>query len=381
MSDTCKYASLCGGCEYSGVDYKEQLRIKQKNLNKLLGAYGKVNPIIGMEKHDHYRCKVNAEYAYTKSGRYISGVYEKNSHRVVAIDSCNITNDIANGIIVSIRDMLKSFKIKTYNEDTGYGLLRHVQVRIGYYTGEVMVILICSSPTFPSKNNFIKALLKEHPEITTIILNVNNKKTSMVVGDRNIILYGKGYIEDRLCGLTFRISPGSFYQVNPVMTEILYNKALEYASFGKDDTILDAYSGTGTIGLIASKNVKNVISVELSKDAHRDAIVNSKLNGIKNVRFYQSDATEFIERLASDNAKIDCIIMDPPRSGSTKRFINAVSKLSPQKVVYISCGPESLARDLKDFTMKGFKIEQIQPVDLFVDTKHIETVCLLSRKR
>lgn len=381
MQLNCACSKKCGGCDYAGISYSEQLHNKNKYMQSLLGKFCKVNSIIGMDDPYHYRCKVNATYTFLKNGSYISGVYEKGTHRVVKVDDCLITDSLANNIIISIRDLLKSFKIKTFNEDTGYGLLRHVQVRVGKNTGQVMVILVCSSPTFPGKNDFVKALRNIHPEIDTIILNVNDKKTSMVMGERNIVMYGRGYIEDTLCGLRFRISPGSFYQVNPVQTEILYNTAIEYAGLTGAETVMDAYCGTGTIGLIAGRAAKNVLSVELSKDAVKDAIFNAKNNGIKNVKFFQADATNYIRHMAEmGECKPDCIFMDPPRTGSTPEFIKAVGELNPSRVVYVSCGPESLARDMDVFKRYGYGVERIQPIDCFPFTQHIETVSLLSRE-
>jgi len=381
MSDSfCKYAKQCGGCDYQNMAYGKQLKKKNEYMSRLLSEFGEVSPIIGMGDPLRYRCKATVTYTYLKNGSYISGVYEKNSHRVVKVDDCLIVDKTANAIALTIRDMLKSFKIKTYNEDTGYGLLRHVQIRVGKYTGEILVALVVSNPTFPGKNNFVKALTKKHPEITSIVLNINDKRTSMVMGERNIVIYGKGYIEDTMCSKRFRISPGAFYQVNPEQTEILYNTAIEYAALTGKETVMDAYCGTGTIGLIASDKAKNVISVELNKSAVRDAIFNAKLNKINNVRFFLDDATKFIVRMAEEREDVDVVLMDPPRTGSTKEFIDAVAKLSPDRVVYVSCGPESLARDLKYFAKKGYKVSNIQPVDCFPFTSHVETVCLLTRK-
>ncbi len=380
MSTKCPYAAKCGGCDYQGIEYDKQLELKQRELQSLLGKYCKVDKIIGMENPVRYRCKVTASYTYLKNGTYISGVYEKDSHRIVKIDDCMITDKVANEIIVTIRNLLKSFKIKTYNEDTGFGLLRHVQIRVGRFSGQIMVILVVSNPTFPSKNNFVKVLREKHPEITTVVLNVNNKHTGMVLGERNIPIYGKGYIEDELCGLRFKISPGSFYQVNPVQTQILYNKAMEYAALQSSDIVLDAYSGTGTIGCIASKSAGRVIEVELNKQAVKDAIDNIKRNSISNIRVYANDATKFICKMAEEEKKTDVVIMDPPRSGSTPEFIDAVAKMGPSRVVYISCGPQSLARDLKLFVKKGYSVCKIQPVDMFGFTSHVETVVLIQRK-
>ncbi len=383
MAAECPYSKKCGGCDYQGMSYEAQLKKKNRDMQMLFGGFCRVSPIIGMKEPLHYRCKVTATYGYQK-GKYIAGVYEKGSHRLVGVDDCLITNSTANAIILSVRDLLKDFKIKTYNEDTDYGLLRHVQIRVGQNTGQIMVVLVCGSPIFPNKNNFVKALRLKHPQISTVVLNINDKKTNMVLGQRNIVLYGKGYIEDELCGLKFRISPNSFYQVNPVQTKILYELAMDYAGLTGKEIVMDAYCGTGTIGLIAGKQAKNVISVELNPDAVKDAITNAKVNGIKNVRFYQGDATQFILAMAEkteekEPPRIDCIFMDPPRSGSTPDFIKAVSKLSPKRVVYISCGPESLARDLKLFVKLGYKVDKLQPVDCFPVTEHTECVCLLTR--
>ncbi|MGN0141709.1 MAG: 23S rRNA (uracil(1939)-C(5))-methyltransferase RlmD [Roseburia sp.] len=390
--DGCPYAKKCGGCDYQGVPYEKQLKEKEKQVRQLVGEFCRVNPIIGMENPCHYRNKVHAVFDIAKGGTIISGVYKAGTHEVVNIDSCLIEDETADAIIRDIRGLLRSFRIKTYDEDTGYGLLRHVLVRRGFRSGEVMVVLVLGSPILPSKNNFIKALRKLHPEITTVILNVNDRKTSMVLGDRETVLYGKGYIEDTLCGRVFRISSKSFYQVNPVQTEILYGKAIAYAGLTGKETVIDAYCGIGTIGLIAADKAKQVISVELNRDAVRDAITNAKRNGIKNVRFYNADAGEFMTGMAEtglengtkpgiqSGAGVDVVFMDPPRAGSDEAFLSSVVKLSPKKIVYISCNPETLARDLKYLTKHGYQALECTPVDCFAWTKHVETVVLMSRK-
>ncbi len=377
----CPYAKKCGGCDYQGMDYAKQLHEKQEFVRKNVGAYCKVLPIIGMEQPYHYRNKVHAVFDIAKGGTVISGVYKAGTHDVVNIDACQIEDEIADAIIRDIRGLLRSFKIKTYDEDTGYGLLRHVLVRRGFHSGEVMVVLVLGSPILPSKNNFVKALRKLHPEITTVVLNVNDKKTSMVLGEKETTIYGKGYIEDTLCGCTFRISPKSFYQVNPVQTEILYNKAIEYARLTGKEKVVDAYCGIGTIGIIASKKAKEVISVELNKDAVRDAITNAKRNQIKNVQFYNADAGKFMVDMSAQGADVDVVFMDPPRAGSDEAFLSSVVKLSPKRVVYVSCNPETLARDLKYLTKHGYEAVECQPVDMFPHTKHVETVVLLSTQR
>ena len=376
----CSVSKKCGSCQYQGVPYKEQLAAKQKRMKKLLGKFANVKPIIGMDDPFYYRNKVHAVFDRDKKGNIICGTYEAKTHKVVPIEECMIEDRISQEIIRTIRDMLKSFRIKTYDEDTGYGLLRHVLVRRGFSTDEIMVVLVIGSPIFPSKNNFVKALRKKYPQITTVVLNVNDKKTSMVLGERDIVIYGKGYIRDMLCGCTFRISPQSFYQVNPVQTEILYKTAIEYAGLGRKETVIDAYCGIGTIGLVAAKRAKNVIGVELNPDAVRDARINAKENKITNARFYQGDAGEFMENMAENGEYADVVFMDPPRTGSDKKFMSSVIKLNPSRIVYISCGPETLARDLEYLTKHGYDVRKIQPVDMFSFTDHCENICLLTKK-
>ena len=249
-----------------------------------------------------------------------------------------------------------------------------------------MVVLVTGSPVFPSRNNFVKALRKEHPEITTIIHNINDKRTSMVLGEREKVMYGKGYIEDILCGKKFRISAKSFYQVNPVQTEVLYKKAIEAAGFTGKEHVIDAYCGIGTIGMIASDHVASVVGVELNRDAVRDAIGNAKANGIKNVRFVCDDAGKFMVKLAAAAQKDadikvpDVVLMDPPRSGSDEAFLKSLVKMGPETVVYVSCNPVTLERDVKWLEKNGYKAKGVWPVDMFPFTVHVESICLLSRK-
>ena len=375
----CKYYKKCGGCSYINKSNEEQLKIKQNYVDKLLSSHGKVRKIVGMENPFYYRNKVHAVFGRNRKGEVVKGIYEANSHKIIDIDNCLIENQKSDEIINDIKGLLKSFKIKTYDEDTGYGLLRHVLIRSGHITGEIMVILVLASPIFPSKNNFVKAIRKLHPEITTVVLNVNDKKTSMVLGDRNIVIYGKGYIEDVLCGIRYRISPQSFYQINSIQTEKLYKKAIELANLKGNERVIDAYSGIGTIGMTASKKAKEVLCVELNRQAVKDSIENAKSNGIKNVRFVCDDAGKFMVKMAEKNEQADVVFMDPPRSGSDKNFILSVAKLKPKKVVYISCNPETLERDLKMFEKNGYKMMEACPFDMFPFTESIEAVCLLTR--
>ena len=377
----CKVAKKCGGCQYQGVSYEKQLSEKQKAVRQLMQPFCKTAEITGMQDPYHYRNKVHAVFARKKDGTIISGVYEEGTHRVVPVEACQIEDEKADAIINDIRGLLKSFKIKTYNEDTGYGLLRHVLIRRGFTTGEIMVVLVLGSPVMPSKNNFVKALRKLHPEITTVVLNVNDKRTSMVLGDRETTIYGKGYIEDVLCGLTFRISSKSFYQINPVQTEKLYGKAMELAGLTGKERVIDAYCGIGTIGMVAAKSAKEVIGVELNPDAVRDAIKNAKRNQMKNIRFYQDDAGRFMEKMAAKGEKADVVFMDPPRSGSTEQFMKSAVTLAPQKIVYISCDPQTQARDLKYLTKHGYKAMGAYPYDMFPFTKHAENIVLLVKQK
>lgn len=391
MND-CPIKKKCGGCRYIGTPYHEQLRKKQNIVKKFVGKYGKVRDIIGMENPEHYRNKVHAVFDFQKGKGIVSGIYQEGTHKVIPVDECLLEDRKADEIIASVRQLAGSFKMKTYDEDTGYGLLRHVLVRVGHATGQIMVVLVLGSPILPSKKNFINELCKLHPEITTIVLNVNDKETSMVLGDKEQTLYGKGYIEDRLCGRAFRISPKSFYQVNAVQTEKLYQKAIEYASLTGKETVIDAYCGIGTIGLAAAGYVKKVIGVELNQAAVKDAVVNARINGIKNADFYQNDAGKFMAQLAEVGEKADVVFMDPPRSGSTEEFMDALLRLQPERIVYISCNPKTLARDLEYLTGRtqkgnrregsgrGYRVVEMTPVDMFPFTEHVETVVGLQRK-
>ena len=379
LGNGCPHYKKCGGCHLQNMTYKEQLKYKQIKCIKLLGKFCRVKEVIGMEEPTHYRCKVQAAFSKDKTG-IISGVYQSSTHKIVPIDSCLIEDSKADEIIVTIRKLLKSFKLKPFDENAMTGFLRHVLIRKGYYTGQIMVVLVTGSSVFPSKRSFINALLQRHPEITTIVQNINNKFTSLVLGEQNITLYGEGYIEDTIFNKVFRISPRSFYQVNPVMTTVLYGKALEYMELSGTETVIDAYCGTGTIGMLASDTAGKVIGVELNADAVRDAKFNAKRNGIENIEFYTADAGDFMVDMAKAGERADVVIMDPPRAGSDERFMSSVVTLSPQRMVYVSCNPETLARDLRYFIKKGYNVKKIQPVDMFPHTSHIESVVLLTRK-
>ncbi|HIV24613.1 MAG TPA: 23S rRNA (uracil(1939)-C(5))-methyltransferase RlmD [Candidatus Scatomonas pullistercoris] len=379
--EACPAAKKCGGCAYQGISYEEQLKIKTDKVRRLLRDLCPVRAVVGMENPYHYRNKIHAAFGRLRDGRIISGIYQEGTHKIVPVDDCLIEDETADAIIRDIRGLLPSFKIQIYNEDSGRGLLRHVLIRRGFATGQVLVALVLASPILPSKNNFVRALRKLHPEIATIVLNINDKKTSMVLGERNITLYGKGYIEDILCGKTFRISPNSFYQVNPVQTERLYRKAVELAGLTGKERVMDAYCGIGTIGMAAADQAGEVIGVELNRAAVRDAISSAKANGVKNIRFMAGDAGEFLEDMAARGERADVVFMDPPRAGSTEKFMDSVAKMGAGRVVYVSCNPETLARDLKYLKRKGYVAEEAWVVDMFPWTESIETVCLLKSNK
>ena len=379
-SPPCPQHKKCGGCQLQRMPYEEQLHRKQAREIALLGGFGHVEEIIGMADPTHYRNKVTAAFALDSRRRIISGVYQSSSHRVVPVDDCLIEDRICDRIIVDIRKMLPAFKIKVYDERSGTGWLRHVLVRRGFATGQVMVVLVAASPIFKLQKPFLKQLLELHPEITTVVLNINDRFGPVVLGNRDKVLFGSGTIEDLLCGYRFRISPSSFYQINPVQTEILYGTAVDFAALTGEETVLDAYCGIGTIGITASAVAKQVIGVELNREAVGDAIVNARLNELKNCWFTAGDAGEYMRRMAEDGMRPDVVFMDPPRAGSDQKFLSSLLKAAPGRIVYISCNPETLARDLRVLTAGDYTVRRIQPVDMFPYTEHCECVVKLVRR-
>lgn len=376
----CPVSKKCGGCQLANMTYAETLSFKQAKAVRLLGKMHRVKEIVPSPRIFHYRNKVQAAFGRTRGGEVISGVYQSSTHQIVKTDACRIEDETADGIIVTVRKLLGEFGLTVFDERQGRGFLRHVLVKRAFATGEVMVVLVTGTPVFKSKNAFCQELLRRHPEITTIVQNVNDRFTSLVLGDKETVLYGDGYITDELCGLKFRISSRSFYQINRDCAERMFTDALAAAKLTGNETVIDAYSGVGTIGLIAAAKAKQVISVELNRDAVRDARTNAAVNGIRNVSFYCADATQFLSEMAQEGEKADLVILDPPRAGSTPKFIASVCRLFPEKILYISCNPETLARDLLQFLKKGYRIRLIQPYDMFPFTEHVETVVIFTRQ-
>lgn len=363
----------------TNMSYEQQLSFKQAKVIKLMGRFCHVSEIIGMDEPFHYRNKVQAAFGVTRGGQIISGVYQSGTHKIVKVDNCLIEDKKADEIIVFIRSLVKSFKLSVYNENTGRGFLRHVLVKRAFGTGEIMVVLVTGREPFKSKNDFVKVLLARFPEITTVVQSINARFTSLVLGDTEIVLYGNGYITDKLMGKLFRISARSFYQINYAGTQKLYGKALEFAGLTGKERVVDAYSGVGTIGILASDGARQVISVELNKDAVRDARVNAKLNGVNNIDFYCADAADFLVEMSRRHEKVDVVIMDPPRAGSTPAFLKSIVAAEAEKIVYVSCAPDTLARDVNILVNNGYKVRNIQPVDMFPHTNHVETVALMTR--
>lgn len=379
----CPIFDICGGCQIQHMNYAHQLEYKKRLVEELFKKKFKknypLNPCLGMDNPFFYRNKNQMVFANDPKLKIISGFYKEGTHKVINFDNCYLQDDVTNKIVATIKDIMIKLRLSAYNEDRETGLIRHVLVKRSFTLNETMVVLVTKTEIFPGRNNFMKMLLARHPGITTVIQNINSKDTSAVLGNKEIVLHGKGYITDTLGGYQFKISSQSFYQINPKQTEVLYSTALKLANLSKTDVLLDAYSGVGTIGIFASSLVDKVISVELEKSAYLDAIQNAKLNKIKNIHFFNDDATKFLVNMAKRKEKVDVIIMDPPRSGSTLQFLNAVLMIKPKKIVYISCNPYTLVEDLQTL-IKEYEISSIQPVDMFPQTNHVESVVCLTRK-
>lgn len=378
----CKISNKCGSCQLLDKEYEETLKIKLSHVNELFKKNNinyvikEINP---SENKIKYRNKMIVGFKYINND-IIAGFYEENSHKIIAMDSCLMHSDIQNKIVQETIKIMKQLKLRPYDEDRRNGLIRYLLIKEGFKTNELMVVIVTGQEVFPGSNEFCKRIRSISPNIKTIVQNINTRKTSVVLGDKEKILFGNGYISDYLFDLRFNITSKSFFQVNPKQAERLYSKVMEYATLDNTKTIIDAYSGVGAIGMYLSKFCKNVISVENNKQAFLAAIYNAKVNNIKNVKFYNDDATLFIKDLAYNKEKIDLIIMDPPRTGSTEEFIMSCVKLRPNKIVYVSCGPDTLARDLKLFLKNNYFISKASCFDMFCFSNHIETVVCLERK-
>ena len=374
----CPFSRKCSGCQLQNLTYPEQLKMKQVKLIRLLGRFCHVDEIIGMDNPINYRNKAQAMFGF-KNGKIISGIYQSANGKIAEVEGCMLETDESQEIVKTVKRLAIKYKIKAYDLQSGKGFLRHVLVREGFKTGQIMVVIVSANDAFPQKEAFAEDLVSAHKNITTVVWNINPTETPLFLGKKSVTLYGEGYIKDTLCDLEFRISPSSFYQVNPVQTEILYDTARKFADLNGEQAVLDAYCGTGTIGLTMAKNAKKVLGVEINADAIRDAKENATLNGMQNVEFYNEDAGEYISFLARKKEKIDVVITDPPRAGCSMKFLKSLIELSPKRVVYISCNPETLARDLNVLVKSGYRVKKIQGVDMFPHTNHIECVVALTR--
>ena len=376
----CKICTSCGGCQYQQLSYKAQLEYKTKRVKEALTRIAHIKcdvlPCIGANKPYNYRNKIQVPFVKDKKGVVKFGFYKENTHIIMPIKECAIEDHRAAPILWDIKLLLEEMNIPTYNEDSGKGILRYVLIRTSYHYDELMVVLVTTQMNFPGQRNFVNELVSRHPEITTIVENVNSRHTNVILGNQEKVLYGPGHIKDDILGLTFEISASSFFQINPEQVEKLYTCALNLIGFSKKETVLDAYSGVGTIGLIAARNAKRVISVEINKSAHKNAIENAKRNNVGNIEFVCADAGEYISESDID---IDVLIMDPPRSGSDETFLSTVINKRIKKIVYVSCNPETLARDI-EYLSKYYKVNYVQPVDMFPMTAHVETVVCLRLK-
>lgn len=382
--EDCNSYKRCGGCDLRHIKYDKTLEIKrnmvQSLVNKTLRNKVQVNDTIGMEKPFNYRNKVQYPVGLNKKGEPIFGIFANRTHDIIEINNCKIQTKISEQIAQYIIKFIRENNIQVYDEKNNKGIFRHIIVKIGMATKQIMCILVVNEENVKKEKELVEGLKERFQEIKTIVKNINNKNTNVILGDKNVILYGDGYIEDKLGEYTFKISPMSFYQINPIQTEKLYNLAIKRAELTGNETILDLYCGIGTIGIFASKHVKQVYGIEIIPQAIEDAKENSKINNIKNTEFMVGDV-EFALSELLEKRKIlpEVVFVDPPRKGLDNTTIQNLLKIEPKKIIYISCNPATLVRDLKIFEGK-YEIKDITPVDMFPWTKHVEVVSVLGRK-
>ncbi|MBR6568212.1 MAG: 23S rRNA (uracil(1939)-C(5))-methyltransferase RlmD [Clostridia bacterium] len=379
----CEAFGRCGGCSYRHISYEAEKREKLQSvtdaMNRIGGIDIKAESIYTVKNPCRYRNKAQIPVGLDREGNLITGFYSKRSHRIIPCEDCLLQMPDFKNIVSAVRGYILGNPVSVYNEETGEGLIRHIYLRQGRKTGQIMVCLVINGDTLPKKDRFIEAVLESNENIRSIVLNINKEDTNVVLGDKCITVWGEDFIEDELCGLTFRISPLSFYQVNPEGTEILYGKAKEYASLKGGETLLDLYCGTGTIGLTMAKDCKELIGVEIIPQAIENAKKNAALNSIENARFICDDASGAAKTLFDEGIRPDVIILDPPRKGCSADVIDTVVNMKPERVVYVSCDPATLARDCRIFEDKGYKVKELCAVDMFPRTVHVESVALLSR--
>ncbi|MCQ4113917.1 23S rRNA (uracil(1939)-C(5))-methyltransferase RlmD [Ruminococcus sp. zg-921] len=377
----CTAAKKCSGCQLSNMNYERQLKWKQNTVYKLLRQFGTVKKIVGMSEPCHYRNKQQFVFRRAKNGKIVCGLYQSKTNGVVECFDCLINNERACEIAKTVTELLQSSKIKIYSPKNGSGNLKHMLIKTGNKSGEILLCFVCAKRTFKPDDVFIEHIIEQCPDITTITEIVNKTPEGVFLDGEESIIFGRGYITDSLCKMKFKISAKSFYQINPTQTERLYTCAIERARLEKGERVLDAYSGVGTIGIIAAAQTgAEVLSVELNPDAYSNARENAELNDVQNISFVNDDAQRYIEELAKNGEHLDCVIADPPRAGCSRGFLLSLIKIKPKRVVYVSCNPKTLQRDLYFLTKNGYKADFIRPFDMFPFTNHVETVCVMSCK-
>ena len=373
----------CGGCQIQELDYQKQLDIKTNEVKQVISRIGKLDDVVihdtlGMEHPFRYRNK--AQFPIQKKDNMpVIGFYKKKSHDLISTDECIIQHEVNNKIIKIIKTYIRAYNVSIYDEKTHKGLLRHVVTKVGFTTGEVMIVLVANGKKLPYLKELASVLKENIPGFKTLVVNVNTQKTNVILGKENIVAYGDGMIRDYIGELVFEISPLSFFQVNPLQTEVLYNKALEYANLGENDTVFDIYCGIGTISLFLAQKAKKVYGIEIVEDAIKDAKRNAKINNMDNVEFYVGKAEEVVPKMYQEGKRANVVVVDPPRKGCDEKVLDTIISMQPDRVVYVSCNPSTLARDLAYLNERGYKCHEIQPVDMFPHSVHVENVAWLSK--
>ena len=374
----------CGGCQIQELDYNKQLELKTNEVKQVISRIGKLENVeihetIGMKNPCRYRNK--AQFPIQNiNGETAIGFYKKKSHNVIPTDMCVIQHDINDKIIKIIKTYIQAYNVSLYNETTHTGVLRHLVTKVGFTTNEVMVVLVANGTNLPHLNELASVLKENIPGFKTLVLNINKAKTNVILGKENKVIYGNGKINDYIGDLVFEISPLSFFQVNPIQTEVLYNKALEYAELKENDTVFDIYCGIGTISLFLAQKATKVYGIEIIEDAIKDAKINAKLNKLDNVEFYVGKAEEVVPKMYSEGKTADVVVVDPPRKGCDEKVLDTIVSMKPDRVVYVSCNPSTLARDLAYLNERGYKCVEIQPVDMFPHTMHVESCAKIVKK-
>ena len=374
----------CGGCQIQELDYNKQLELKTNEVKQVISRIGKLENVeihetIGMQSPCRYRNK--AQFPIQNiNGSTAIGFYKKKSHDVIPTDMCVIQHDINDKIIKIIKTYIQAYNVSIYNETTHTGVLRHLVTKVGFTTNEVMVVLVANGTNLPHLNELASVLKENILGFKTLVLNVNKAKTNVILGKENKVIYGNGKINDYIGDLVFEISPLSFFQVNPVQTEVLYNKALEYAEVKENDTVFDIYCGIGSISLFLAQKATKVYGIEIVEDAIKDAKINAKLNNLNNVEFYVGKAEEVVPKMYSEGKTANVVVVDPPRKGCDEKVLDTIVSMKPDRVVYVSCNPSTLARDLAYLDERGYKCVEIQPVDMFPHTMHVECCAKIVKK-